>query len=438
MKHRHRHEPTSGPRWFSCRRLFAGGLVLLAILACSAGIALHSQQETRQKTLDAGTKLVETTYVSRAKLEDALQADWPQEAVDWTMEQLADTDWEAEAAEAALDLGSDRTISEEALRQDLRKLEFTAGQAESALDKVRSGIDYDAHARSDLERCAGDHNGFITRPEGRSHLRQALFTEDQIRMALESDTVSWQKAARSHADRLLEEPVSRKALEASLTEAEFTEPEIDAALESLQPDFNENCRRYLEQTDPENRLSRTALQKVAQEKRFEQTQIDQELKSRDFTWNAVRFAGYLTDQQRAAMAAEDLGEELKAGGFTEKEQEFVLTWYDAATGRMPDEAGIREKIRQEEEARKKEEEEARKKAQEEEQRRAEEAARRAEEEAAAAQAPATSQSNAATVWIPRTGSKYHSNPNCSNMKNPSSVTLDQAIAWGYGRCKKCW
>ncbi len=172
------------------------------------------------------------------------------------------------------------------------------------------------------------------------------------------------------------------------------------------------------------------MQKAAQEKRFEQTQIDQELKSRDFTWNAVRFAGYLTDQQRAAMAAEDLDRELKAGGFTEKEQEFVLTWYDAATGRMPDEAGIREKIRQEEEARKK--------AQEEEQRRAEEAARRAEEEAAAAQAPATSQSNAATVWIPRTGSKYHSNPNCSNMKNPSSVTLDQAIAWGYGRCKKCW
>ncbi len=430
MNHRHRHEPKSGPRWFSCRRLFAGGLVLLALLACSAGIALHSQQETRQKTLDAGTKLIETTYVSRAKLEQALLADWPPEAVDWTMDELADTDWEAEAAEAALDLGSGRTISEEALRQDLRELEFTAGQSESALDNVRSGIDYDAHARSALELCAADRNGYITRPEGRSRLREALFTEDQIRMALESDTVSWQKAARSHADTLLEEPVSQKALEASLTEAEFTEPEIDAALESLQPDFNANCRRYLEQTDPENRLSRTALQKAAQEKRFEQTQIDQELKSRDFTWNAVRFAGYLTDQQRAAMAAEDLDRELKAGGFTEKEQEFVLTWYDAATGRMPDEAGIREKIRQEEEARKK--------AQEEEQRRAEEAARRAEEEAAAAQAPATSQSNAATVWIPRTGSKYHSNPNCSNMKNPSSVTLDQAIAWGYGRCKKCW
>ena len=42
------------------------------------------------------------------------------------------------------------------------------------------------------------------------------------------------------------------------------------------------------------------------------------------------------------------------------------------------------------------------------------------------------------VWIPQTGSKYHSYAGCSNMKNPSQVAKSQAIAWGYTACKKCW
>ena len=42
------------------------------------------------------------------------------------------------------------------------------------------------------------------------------------------------------------------------------------------------------------------------------------------------------------------------------------------------------------------------------------------------------------VWIPRTGSKYHSRESCSNMKNPSYVTLEAAIRQGYTRCSKCW
>ena len=64
------------------------------------------------------------------------------------------------------------------------------------------------------------------------------------------------------------------------------------------------------------------------------------------------------------------------------------------------------------------------------------AAAAAEAEAAAA---ATRSSGSGTmVWIPRTGSKYHSNPNCSNMKNPSQVTLSQAQSMGYDACKKCY
>lgn len=43
------------------------------------------------------------------------------------------------------------------------------------------------------------------------------------------------------------------------------------------------------------------------------------------------------------------------------------------------------------------------------------------------------------VWIPTNGgTKYHSNSNCSNMKNPEQVTLDNAIRTGFTACKKCY
>ena len=42
------------------------------------------------------------------------------------------------------------------------------------------------------------------------------------------------------------------------------------------------------------------------------------------------------------------------------------------------------------------------------------------------------------VWIPNSGSKYHSYSGCSNMKNPSQVTESQAVARGFTPCKKCW
>lgn len=41
------------------------------------------------------------------------------------------------------------------------------------------------------------------------------------------------------------------------------------------------------------------------------------------------------------------------------------------------------------------------------------------------------------VWIPRTGKKYHSNPRCSGMKNPTEVPIRTAEKT-YGRCKNCW
>lgn len=53
-------------------------------------------------------------------------------------------------------------------------------------------------------------------------------------------------------------------------------------------------------------------------------------------------------------------------------------------------------------------------------------------------APAQPQQQEVMVWISTTGSKYHSRSSCSNMKNPSQVTLEQAQALGLTPCKKCY
>lgn len=42
------------------------------------------------------------------------------------------------------------------------------------------------------------------------------------------------------------------------------------------------------------------------------------------------------------------------------------------------------------------------------------------------------------VWIPESGSKYHSNPSCSGMDNPTQVTISEAKSRGYTACKKCY
>ncbi len=55
-----------------------------------------------------------------------------------------------------------------------------------------------------------------------------------------------------------------------------------------------------------------------------------------------------------------------------------------------------------------------------------------------ASAPAPqNQGNTNLVWIPVSGSKYHSKPGCSNMKNPTQVTQDEAVSMGYDACKRC-
>ena len=42
------------------------------------------------------------------------------------------------------------------------------------------------------------------------------------------------------------------------------------------------------------------------------------------------------------------------------------------------------------------------------------------------------------VWVPKSGKKYHRSSSCSNMKNPSQVTLEKAQSLGYTPCSKCY
>lgn len=105
-----------------------------------------------------------------------------------------------------------------------------------------------------------------------------------------------------------------------------------------------------------------------------------------------------------------------------------------------------EQKRLEEEARLKAEEEAKKRAEEEARLKAEEeAAKKAKEERLAAEQAAKEQAKQDTeeiqeemVWIPSSGSKYHSHSGCSNMKNPTEVTISEAQARGYDACKRCY
>lgn len=54
------------------------------------------------------------------------------------------------------------------------------------------------------------------------------------------------------------------------------------------------------------------------------------------------------------------------------------------------------------------------------------------------QPPAEQPGNTDMVWIPKSGSKYHSRSSCSNMKNPTQVSRSEAIRRGYEPCKKCY
>ena len=49
----------------------------------------------------------------------------------------------------------------------------------------------------------------------------------------------------------------------------------------------------------------------------------------------------------------------------------------------------------------------------------------------------TDESNLQKVWVTKSGKRYHSDRNCSGMKEPSSITIDEALDRGYTPCSKC-
>ena len=48
------------------------------------------------------------------------------------------------------------------------------------------------------------------------------------------------------------------------------------------------------------------------------------------------------------------------------------------------------------------------------------------------------ENNEPTVWIPQSGSRYHSHSSCSGMNAPSEVPISKAISKGFTPCKKCY
>ncbi len=68
-----------------------------------------------------------------------------------------------------------------------------------------------------------------------------------------------------------------------------------------------------------------------------------------------------------------------------------------------------------------------------------EAEQKAAEQAAIASQEETQQEpQEQMVWIPQSGNKYHRNPSCSGMNNPTQVTISEAQSMGYEPCKKCY
>lgn len=52
--------------------------------------------------------------------------------------------------------------------------------------------------------------------------------------------------------------------------------------------------------------------------------------------------------------------------------------------------------------------------------------------------PPAERSSGSTVWVSQTGSKYHADPGCSGMKDPSQFSRSEAESQGYTPCKRCY
>ena len=97
-----------------------------------------------------------------------------------------------------------------------------------------------------------------------------------------------------------------------------------------------------------------------------------------------------------------------------------------------------EQAEQERIAKEQAEKEAREQAEREAKEQAELEAQHQEEQAEQSQVVQNTDNQEQMVWIPQSGSKYHSDPSCSGMNNPRQVTITEAQNMGYEPCKKCY
>ena len=59
-------------------------------------------------------------------------------------------------------------------------------------------------------------------------------------------------------------------------------------------------------------------------------------------------------------------------------------------------------------------------------------------EAATSSTNGSGEQNNETVWVSENGTKYHSKPDCSNMKTASEMPKSNAETLGYSPCKRCY
>lgn len=423
------------------KKLAIAGAALCILAAGNTLLGSFRPPKYGEEAAQRAQELIETSYISKARLLDELTSDYSEEAAEYALEQVAETDWKQEAAEALDDFISKKDISRQKLQNLLQEQKFEPAEMDHAFSVRAGDLDFDAFALTALNHHA--HDRVLNRPGARTFLEGELFEKDQIQKAIDSDAVDWKKAAQEEARKILSSPISEAVLKEKLQESEYLDDEIQDCLAVLKPDFGKHCLDFMTQDDKDEMASESGLRKRASEQKFTEEQIEQAIQSRSCDWkyNAVRYPRHLCSS--SALKKDDLSSRLADAGFTSDQSDFVLKYYDESKG-IDDVKTIQNRIKEEEE-KQKAEEEARQKAEEEarqkeEARRQEEAQRQAEEEARRQQEAAQQQTPAASgiqVYLPRTGQKYHYNRNCSNMKNPTPVPLEDAQAMGIPPCSKC-
>lgn len=422
----------------------AAGLTLAALICAGLGAGFLMPPEHGREALQDGKEKIEQSAVSRLELSELLESSYSEKAAEYALRKLENTDWNNESLQAYAEITKASGLSEARIRSRLESRKFEPEQIDYAFQNGRT-INFKEAARVNVDRYLENETGLRSRKTLREHLNKEEFEADQVSFALENCAADWSDLAEKRIEQLLEKPLSEKTVREDLENHEFAGSEISEALQRVKPDFQQLCKKRLNELNADQDGSESGLIKKLTNDGFTQKQAEKAVSSlkADWKYNAVRFS--VKSCGLEDLSASDLEKKLDQAGFKSAQTEFVLKYYDQSSHDMPDEDEIRDLIRKEEEARKAAEEKARKEA-EEKARQAEEKARKEAEEQARIQAENQQQSSApavgapigGSVWIPRTGSKYHSYAGCSNMKNPSCVSLSQAQAWGYAPCKKCW